>query len=70
MPTYDIAHIKEQGVDLIIVPLNSSFNNKTTKEQNEFLKIFQARSDDAGLIGTVVFIWKVGNNTNFIAPKN
>ncbi|MCU1263346.1 MAG: hypothetical protein JWO80_6231 [Bryobacterales bacterium] len=29
MPNFDIAHVKEQGIDLIIVPLDSSFQHKT-----------------------------------------
>ena len=33
MPKFDVAHIREQGIDVIIVPLNSSFRFK-----NEFFR--------------------------------
>jgi hypothetical protein len=35
MPNFDVAHIREQGVDLIIIPLQSSFGTKSQEEQNE-----------------------------------
>ena len=71
LPSYHIAHIKEQGQDMIIVPLDPSFGNKSNQQQQAFRLEIQARAQAAGLAGIVVLIWKHGNNgTRFIAPNN
>ena len=33
--TYEIAHLREQGQDMIIVPVNSSVGCKSQQQQNE-----------------------------------
>ena len=68
MPTYEIAHVKEQGVDLIIVPLESSFGSLTSQDQHEQIANLQAHSRGAGLAGTVVPVWDSGGRMAFIAP--
>jgi hypothetical protein len=68
MPTFKIAHIKEQGVDLIIVPLESSFGNLTSQDQHEQIAILQAHARAAKLAGTVVPVWDSGGRMAFIAP--
>lgn len=70
MPTFDAAHVREQGVDLIIVPLDSSFGQKPEAEQLAIIDEMQVAATSAGLAGTVVPIWSTGNRTVFIAPKN
>jgi len=70
MPRYKVAHIKEQGIDLIIVPLDSSFHHMSESEQSKILDELQARATAAGLAGTVVPIWTIGSRMGFIAPRN
>lgn len=71
MPKYKIAHIKEQGVDLIIVPLEASFKFRTKSEQDETISELQSRASNAGLRGTVVPVWdNGGGRMGFIAPGN
>jgi hypothetical protein len=70
VPRFKVAHVREQGVDLIIVPLKASFGNKTNVEQNEIVDELQRRANRAGLAGTVVPVWKAGNRMSFIAPRN
>lgn len=70
MPSFDAAHVREQGVDLIIVPLNSSFGHKPECEQAELIDAMQLAANSAGLAGTVVPMWNVGSRTAFIAPPN
>lgn len=71
MPRIPVAHIREQGVDLIIVPLNDSFGRKTHSAQRGILNELQMRANSAGLAGTVVPFWPIGrNDCEFIAPKN
>lgn len=70
MPKFKIAHIKEQGVDLIVVPLDGSFEHKSKEEQLKAVSGLQACATSAGLAGVVVPIWGAGNSFRFIAPQN
>lgn len=71
MPKYDVAYIKEQGVDLIIIPLQSSFANKSVSVQQETQTYLQACANSAGLAGTVVPVWDAsGGRMGFFAPQN
>lgn len=70
MPRYKAAHVREQGVDLIIIPLDSSFHHKSQQEQTDIIDELQTRANAAGLGGTVVPVWTVGNRMGFIAPNN
>lgn len=70
MGRYKIAHIREQGVDLIIIPLDSSFGNKSETDQHEIISALQACASSAGLAGAVVPIWREGSGHRFIAPSN
>jgi hypothetical protein len=62
MTTLDIAHVREQGVDMIIVPLDQSFDHKTAAQQNAARAEIQARAASAGLRGAVALA--------FLAPTN
>jgi hypothetical protein len=68
MALYKIAHIREQGVNMIIIPLDPSFGNKSKKQQNEIIDALQDCASSAGLAGTVVPVWQTGSNHGFIAP--
>jgi hypothetical protein len=71
MPSYDVAHVREQGVDLIVVPLDRTFGNKTPQEQDRFRGELQVRSKAAGLAGTIVPVWDAGGGRMaFIAQPN
>jgi hypothetical protein len=65
MPSFDVAHLREQGQDMIIVPVNSSFSRQSTSEQQSFIREVQEAATSAGLGGTVVPVW----NGGFIAPR-
>lgn len=69
MPRYRIAHINEQGQDIIIVPLDSSFDNKTQDDQFAIAEELQAHAAGASLRGTVVPVWISGGRFKFIAPQ-
>jgi len=71
MSRFEIAHIQQQSVDLIIIPLNPSFGRKTTFEQNQTTRGLQACASAAGLAGTVVPVWDAGGGRMaFLAPSN
>lgn len=71
MPSFRIAHIREQGVDLIIVPLEAAFGSRTQLAQQEATSELQRAAISAGLAGTVVPVWSgSGGRMNFLAPRN
>lgn len=70
MTTFDIAHVKEQGINLIIVPLASSFGSKPSIAQRQIINGLETAARTAGLAGTVVPIWPTGHGHQFIAPQN
>jgi hypothetical protein len=71
MPKFKIAHVREQGVDLVIVPLESSFGHKTQDDQNRAITELRMRSNAAGLVGAVVPVWDNGaGRMAFIAPHH
>ncbi|MBK4721909.1 hypothetical protein JJL56_23940 [Azospirillum sp. YIM DDC1] len=66
-----VAHINHQGVNLIIVPLDDSFEWKTPSEKDEIIGGLQFCASSAGLAGTVVPVWRTpSNKMAFIAPPN
>lgn len=48
MPRFRVAHVREQGIDLIIVPLASDFGQKGSSEQQEVIAELQIRAQSAG----------------------
>ena len=71
MPTLKVAHLRQQGVDLVIAPLSSDFGHKTQNDQQEIVSEIQLRSRSAGLAGTVVPVWDTGGGRmGFMAPNN
>lgn len=71
MPNLKVAHLRQQGVDLIIAPLDNDFGRKTRQDQQEIVSEIQMRSRAAGFAGTVVPVWDNGaGRMTFIAPNN
>lgn len=71
MPRYKVAHLNQQGVDLIIIPLESSFGAQGQQAQNAELNLLQMKANGAGLKGTVVPVWdNGGGRMGFLAPQN
>jgi hypothetical protein len=71
MPRFKIAHVKEQGVNLIIVPLDSAFGHKVSGDQKQIIGELQLHARAAGLAGTIVPVWdNGGGRMAFIAPRN
>jgi hypothetical protein len=68
MPRLKVAHLREQGQDMVIVPLDSSFGLKSEQEQKEIIDELQIRSRAAGLKGTVIPVWENSGRIHFIAP--
>jgi hypothetical protein len=70
MPTVKVAHLNQQGQDMIIVPLDSNFGHKADDDQQSTVRELQLRANRAGLRGRVVTVWDGGSGRmSFIAPK-
>lgn len=70
MPTFKIAHLREQGQNMIVVPLNAEFGRKSESEKDSAISELQLHARGAGLAGTVVPIWQDNSGrTSFIAPQ-
>jgi len=70
MAELDIAHINEQGEDLILIPLNNSFGYKTKIEQEQTILSLQNFAIQAGLKGKVIPVWVDSvNRMHFVAPE-
>ncbi len=68
MPQLKVAHLREQGQDMIIIPLDQNFDYKSSADQNAALNELQMRASAAGLAGAVALIWLHGRGTKFMAP--
>jgi hypothetical protein len=69
MPRFKVAHLHKQGQDMVIIPLDSNFGQKSEQQQHEIIADLQAHSQAAGLKGTVVPVWESSGRMSFIAPR-
>lgn len=69
MNTFKVAHLREQGQDMIIVLVNPSVGRRPQREQHALTETLQQAASSAGLRGTVAIIWRDGRNVGFIAPR-
>lgn len=68
MPSLKVAHIREQGQNMILVPLDSNFGYKSDREQSNIMFEIQDAARSAGLAGSVVAVWNAGGQTGFRGP--
>ncbi len=70
MPSFMVAHIRRENVDLILVPLEGDFEHYPREEQAALLGELRSRAREAGLLGTVVPVWSGENeHMKFVAPR-
>jgi hypothetical protein len=70
MPCFEVAHLHEQGQDMIIVPLSSSFGSRGMQQQQGIIRELETRAHSAGLRGSVVAVWDAGGGRMaYIAPR-
>ncbi len=67
--TYEVAHIREQGQDIIIIPVSNSVHRMSNFKQNELRDSLQYCASDAGLAGEVCLVWEFGRRLYFLAPQ-
>jgi len=61
VPSFKVAHIREQGNDMIIFPLTPEFGQLAGAEQDQELAFLGSRANSAGLRGVAVAVWDLGH---------
>ena len=69
MSSIKVAHLREQGQDMILFPLSSAFGNKSTSAQNAILAELERSAHRAGLAGRAAAFWEAGGRTHFLGPR-
>jgi hypothetical protein len=70
MPKYRVAHIHEQGQDVILFPLEAKFDLLTDSDKEEELRFLKFQANTAGLRGAAVAVWDAGGGRmGFMAPQ-
>lgn len=57
MFTFDVAHVRVRGTDLILVPVGRGFAGRPAARQRTVAAALQGYAARAGLAGTVVPVW-------------
>jgi hypothetical protein len=66
---FKVAHRRENGADLAIVPLTGYFCQKPMREKQKVISYLQHKTTNAGLPHVVVPVWDAGvGKMGFIAP--
>jgi hypothetical protein len=58
MPTFQVAHLRRDGQDVIIVPVDRSFGHRSPAEQARIQEAFQRSAAAAEIPGVVVPVWE------------
>jgi hypothetical protein len=58
MPTFQVAHMRRDGQDVIIVPVDPSFGKRSPAEQARIQEAFQRSAATADIPGVVVPVWE------------
>ena len=58
MPTFQVAHLRRNGQDVIIVPVDRSFGKRSPGEQARIQEAFQRSAAAVELPGVVVPVWE------------
>lgn len=58
MPTFQVAHLRRDGQDVIIVPVDCSFGKRSPSEQARIQEAFQRSAAAVDMPGVVVPVWE------------
>jgi hypothetical protein len=66
--TYQVAHIREQGQQVILIVVDSSFTSLGTTAQKQQYALLQRCASAAGLAGAVALVWITGGRLASYGP--
>ena len=70
MPTFQVAHLRQDGQDVIIVPVDRAFAARSSAEQTRIQEAFQRSATAAKIPGVVVPVWEdATGHMAFRAPQ-
>ncbi len=69
MPIFRVAHLNQDGENVIVIPLESAFSLRSTMQQKAIRDDLQSHAVAANLAGIVVPVWDVGGRMEFLAPS-
>lgn len=69
MPSFDVAHVYEQGQNMLLFPLDRKVGFKTLDQQRAILHELEDRAHGAGLAGQAAIFWEGNGRTHFLGPK-
>jgi len=58
MPTFQVAYLRHDGRDVIIVPVDRSFGKRSPAEQARIQEAFQRSAASVDMAGVVVPVWE------------
>ena len=58
MPTFQVAHLRRDGQEVIIVPVDRSFGKRSLPEQARIQEAFQRSAAAVNMKGVVVPVWE------------
>lgn len=69
MPTFKVAHVREQNQNMLLFPLDDSFAQKSNEARISALNELELRAHRAGLAGRAAAFWTSNGQTYSIGPK-
>lgn len=70
MSKFQVAHIREQGQNMIIVFVDKKVGSMTSSDRAEIMATLQSCATSAGLAGNVVLVWQTNSGRmEFCAPQ-
>jgi len=68
--TFQIAHLKQQGVDIIVVFVNDSVQHMSNADRGDLLAAVQSCAGAGGLARRVTLVWLYLGRMYFSGPTN
>lgn len=62
MPHFKVAHVRQEGADLLLIPLDPSFGLQSKTVQDATIAELQKHAAEEDLRGTVIPVWSSGGN--------
>jgi hypothetical protein len=69
MPSIPVAHLHEQGQDMVIVIMDKGFAGAPPQRQEATISQLQALAKLNGLKGTIAMVWDEGGRMNYLVPQ-
>jgi hypothetical protein len=69
MPSIPVAHLHEQGQDMIVVIMDKSFARAAPPHQEATIGQLQALAKLNGIKGTVAMVWDDHGKMDYLAPQ-